>query len=61
MEGVYDREEMIEKLKQHSRQYAKRQMTWLKRDESIHWFHPDAQEKILFFVKSEVEKKFFLK
>lgn len=41
MDGVYDRLEMIEKLKQHSRQYAKRQMTWLKKDDFITWFHPD--------------------
>jgi len=46
MEGSYSREEMIEKLKQHSRQYAKRQMTWLKKDESIKWFHPDQIKDI---------------
>ena len=51
-EGLYDRAEMIEKLKQHSRQYAKRQMTWLKKDSSIHWFHPDAHQQILSFINT---------
>lgn len=53
MEGAYNRVEMIEKLKQHSRQYAKRQMTWLKKDQSIQWFHPDDQEKILAYIHKQ--------
>ena len=31
-------EEAIEKLKQHTRNYAKRQITWFKRNKEIHWF-----------------------
>ena len=41
IEGNYTREEMIDKLKQHTRNYAKRQLTWLKKDPSIKWFHPE--------------------
>ena len=37
MEGKINRQEAIEKIKQHSRNYAKRQLTWFRRDESIHW------------------------
>jgi tRNA dimethylallyltransferase len=40
-------------LKQHSRQYAKRQMTWLKKDSSIRWFHPDDQQQILLYIEEE--------
>jgi len=32
-------EDMIEELAIKSRQFAKRQMTWLKRDQSIEWFN----------------------
>jgi tRNA dimethylallyltransferase len=46
IEGKYTRVEMIDKLKQHSRNYAKRQITWLKKDQSIRWFHPDDWEGI---------------
>jgi tRNA dimethylallyltransferase len=53
MEGVYGRVEMIEKLKQHSRQYAKRQMTWLKKDESIQWFHPNQLEEIKEWISKQ--------
>ncbi len=41
MEGKYSRGEMVEKLKQHSRNYAKRQMTWLKKDKSVVCFHAE--------------------
>lgn len=47
LEGQYDREEAVRLLKRNSRRYAKRQLTWFRRDTSIHWFHPDDWEGIL--------------
>ncbi len=43
MDGTYSLEEAIEKIKQHTRNYAKRQMTWFKKDKDIHWFRGDKQ------------------
>ncbi|MEJ1237718.1 tRNA (adenosine(37)-N6)-dimethylallyltransferase MiaA [Chryseolinea sp. T2] len=40
MDGRYDRDEAIRLLKQHSRQYAKRQLTWFKRDPEMVWLQP---------------------
>lgn len=43
-------EECIEKLKMETRRYAKRQLTWFKRDESIKWIYTDtfeSNEKII--------------
>lgn len=37
-EGKYSYTEAIEKIKQNSRNYAKRQLTWFKRDKSYVWF-----------------------
>ncbi len=37
----------IEKIKKNTRDYAKKQLTWFKRDESIHWFNPTQIEGIL--------------
>jgi tRNA dimethylallyltransferase len=34
----------IEKIKQNSRIYARKQMTWFKRDNEIAWFHPDDKQ-----------------
>ncbi|MDR0938619.1 MAG: tRNA (adenosine(37)-N6)-dimethylallyltransferase MiaA [Mediterranea sp.] len=36
----------IEKIKQNTRIYSRKQMTWFKRDEEIHWFHPEQEEEI---------------
>lgn len=33
----YSKEEMIEKIKMESRRYAKRQLTWFRRNKSIKW------------------------
>jgi len=41
------KEEMIEKLKKEIRRYAKRQMTWFKRDKEIHWVSNQRQAEKL--------------
>lgn len=40
----------IEKIKKNTRDYAKKQLTWFKRDETIQWFHPDDTDNILSLV-----------
>jgi tRNA dimethylallyltransferase len=52
LEGKYSKEEAIRLLKQNSRHYAKRQLTWFKRDESIHWFLPHETEKIIQLLRN---------
>ena len=54
LEGKYDKEEAIRLLKRNSRRYAKRQLTWFTRDESILWFHPDQDREILEFLKDQI-------
>lgn len=53
MDGAYDREEAIRLLKRNSRRYAKRQLTWFKRDEEIKWFNPLNLEAVLECIKSK--------
>ncbi len=46
-DGKITRQEAIDLVKRNSRRYAKRQMTWFRRDESIHWIDRcNAQEAI---------------
>ena len=46
-DGTISREEAIELIKRNSRRYAKRQMTWFRRDKEIQWFtKPKASEVI---------------
>ena len=39
LDGRAAREEAVEEIKLRSRQYAKRQLTWLRRDTGIHWYY----------------------
>ena len=41
----------IEKIQQNSRIYSRKQMTWFKRDEEIHWFHPEQEAEILTHIE----------
>lgn len=43
----------VEKIKQNSRIYSRKQMTWFKRDGSIHWFHPDRETEILEYLRGQ--------
>ena len=46
-DGTCSRDEAVELIKRNSRRYAKRQMTWFRRDKDIRWFtKPNAEEVI---------------
>ena len=51
-DGKCSLEESVELVKRNSRRYAKRQMTWFRRDESIAWFAPSDLPAILNFIDS---------
>ncbi|TGE23973.1 tRNA (adenosine(37)-N6)-dimethylallyltransferase MiaA [Hymenobacter aquaticus] len=42
LDGLYDWPEAVRLLKRNTRHYAKRQLTWLRRDPQYHWLHPEA-------------------
>lgn len=44
----------IDKIKQHTRNYAKRQLTWFRADNEITWFEPNEGDKIFSFVQSKL-------
>ena len=46
-DGCCSLEFAIEKIKQNSRIYSRKQMTWFKRDPEIRWFHPDEMKEVL--------------
>ncbi len=54
LEGKYDKEELIRLLKRNSRRYAKRQLTWFRRDPLIHWFHPSEEQEIFAFIEDQI-------
>ena len=55
LSGEWPIETAIEKIKTNTRRYAKRQITWFKRDSATHWFHPsEERNSILQFVMSQI-------
>jgi tRNA dimethylallyltransferase len=57
MEGTTTLEFAVEKIKQNSRIYSRKQMTWFKRDESIRWFHPDNEKEIMDYIQQSIEQQ----
>jgi tRNA dimethylallyltransferase len=45
--GRWPLEEAIERIKGNTRRYARKQLTWYKKDPQIKWFHPDQKEEII--------------
>jgi tRNA dimethylallyltransferase len=46
LDGKTNLEKAIEEIKKNTRQYAKRQMTWFRKDREIKWFNPEEIKKI---------------
>ena len=40
LEGFLSEEEMLDEIKRETRRYAKRQLTWFRKDPRIHWINP---------------------
>ncbi|MBI4945498.1 MAG: tRNA (adenosine(37)-N6)-dimethylallyltransferase MiaA [Bacteroidetes bacterium] len=53
MEGKIDLNRAVELIKQNTRNFAKRQMTWFRKDKTIKWFDPREKTKIIQYVKDE--------
>jgi tRNA dimethylallyltransferase len=53
LDGQYDRDEAVRLLKRNSRRYAKRQLTWFKRDEETVWFRPDQFNELLKVIQHD--------
>ena len=47
LKGEISLAQAIEEIKKNTRHYAKRQMTWFKKDKEFEWFHPGDIEKII--------------
>jgi tRNA dimethylallyltransferase len=51
LDGLYDEEEMVRLLKRNSRRYAKRQLTWFKRDPDMKWFSPEDVDGMIRYIE----------
>ena len=51
LDGTYNEKEMVRLLKQNSRRYAKRQLTWFRHQGEFQWFHPNEFDSILAYIR----------
>lgn len=54
LDGTWTLDFAVNMIKQDSRRYAKRQMTWFNRDKEIRWFHPEDEAGILEYVEENI-------
>ena len=53
LDGRWSLEEAVERIKGNTRRYARKQLTWYKKDEQIRWFHPDEITTIIDYIISQ--------
>ena len=58
IKGAWKLKETLELLARDTRRYAKRQMTWFKKDKDIFWVMPDQQSQILNLVQETLRRSF---
>ncbi len=56
-DGKCSLEEAIEKIKTNTRRYAKRQLTWFKRDADIKWFEPGELTEVVEWIEHNQRSK----
>jgi len=55
-EGRMDLKAAVEEIKKNTRRFAKRQLTWFRKDETIKWFeHDTPAEEIIAYLRSNME------
>ena len=55
LDGRWPLKEAVERIKGNTRRYARKQLTWYKKDEQIRWFHPDDKHSIINFISKDYE------
>ena len=55
VDGRWPLEEAVERIKGNTRRYARKQLTWYKKDEQIRWFHPDDKTAIMNYISKDYE------
>ncbi len=51
------REKAIELIKRNSRRYARKQLTWFRNDEEMHWFENNQTKEIIAFIENKINEK----
>lgn len=55
-DGTITLDEAIFKIQSNTRRYARKQLTWYKKDSAMKWFSPEQADKIIQHIKQETEE-----
>ena len=55
LDGRWPLNEAVERIKGNTRRYARKQLTWFKRDQEMTWFHPDQTDEIVEFIEERLK------
>ena len=54
-DGKISRDKAVELIKRNSRRYARKQITWFRRDEEVKWFEPTKTKEIINWIESQIK------
>jgi len=54
LDGKIELDDAINAIKQNTRRFAKRQLTWFRRDEEIKWFEPNDKENVISYIEGRL-------
>lgn len=57
-DGDISHEKAIELIKRNSRRYARKQITWFRKDPEMNWFEPNQTSEIISFVQNQISNEF---
>ena len=52
LDGEWELDFSLEKIRRNTRVYSRKQMTWFRRDEEVRWFHPEDENEILDYLQA---------
>lgn len=56
-DGEISKGKAIELIKRNSRRYARKQLTWFRKDQNMNWFEPGQTDKLIAFIENQIKKK----
>ena len=54
LDGIWPLEEAVERMKGNTRRYARKQLTWFKKDPEVRWFTPNEKDGIINYIQAAV-------
>ena len=56
LEGNISLQDAVEQIKNNTRKYCKRQLTWFRKNKAINWFPADDPSKIISFIETRLRE-----